>query len=486
MFTILHISDLHRSSADPISNKELVSALIADADRQSRETPRISRPDAVIVSGDLVQGLPVGNPDYPAGLARQYEEALELLLAICSLFLDGDRSRLVIIPGNHDVDWNVAFRAMSPIDMTDKNIPRLLAQPQSNYRWSWKDRQLYEISDVGLYRQRFCYFEAIYERFYAGAPLTFPVQATRPWNLFSFAGGKVVIAAFNSCVANDCFAVHGYIPSDAISESHLSLLNCKYAPELRVAVWHHDVQGPPMRNDYMDVNTVKLMIDKGYRLGLHGHQHKSEAGPYSLVTSEKQVMAVTSAGSLCAPPSEIPPGFQRQYNIVELADFAHARLHVRQAHVQGVFSAGVLPGIGNPSFVDLEWSSVPPGAVVNVGRGGGVAVELLDDIEQLLRTAQFSEAVSRIDAAGAILGNSGRMLKTEALFRQEDWPALARHLSRPINSDELGKAVRALIEIKSFKEAEVMLEVAAKNSAFPAALVRDLRITVTTEKAVGK
>ena len=39
MFSILHITDLHRAKEDPISNAELLSALISDCDSYTREDP---------------------------------------------------------------------------------------------------------------------------------------------------------------------------------------------------------------------------------------------------------------------------------------------------------------------------------------------------------------------------------------------------------------------------------------------------------------
>ncbi|WP_219845586.1 hypothetical protein, partial [Burkholderia cepacia] len=39
MFTLLHISDLHRSPHDPIENASLLGALLADQDRYLVETP---------------------------------------------------------------------------------------------------------------------------------------------------------------------------------------------------------------------------------------------------------------------------------------------------------------------------------------------------------------------------------------------------------------------------------------------------------------
>ena len=62
MFTLLHISDLHRAVAEPFSNDEIMSSLLADMEqRYPTESPPIAKPDAIVVSGDLVQGLPLGN-----------------------------------------------------------------------------------------------------------------------------------------------------------------------------------------------------------------------------------------------------------------------------------------------------------------------------------------------------------------------------------------------------------------------------------------
>jgi 3',5'-cyclic AMP phosphodiesterase CpdA len=93
MFTLLQISDLHRAVSEPFSNEEIMSSLVADVERYPTERPSISKPDAIIVSGDLVQGLPLRSPSYPAGLVAQYEVALDLLKRLTDTFLAGDRSK---------------------------------------------------------------------------------------------------------------------------------------------------------------------------------------------------------------------------------------------------------------------------------------------------------------------------------------------------------------------------------------------------------
>jgi hypothetical protein len=84
MYTLLHISDLHRSSAEPVSNDELISSLLLDQDRYVQETPAIQRPQALIVSGDIIQGARLGDPDSLGQLSDQYDVAYRFLSELAS------------------------------------------------------------------------------------------------------------------------------------------------------------------------------------------------------------------------------------------------------------------------------------------------------------------------------------------------------------------------------------------------------------------
>ena len=131
MLTILDIADLHRSHEQPVSNAELISSLLADCERYSAEQPAIPRPNAIVLSGDLVQGLPLNSPDYPYALKAQYDEALSFLVMLSEEFLQGDRSKLIIVPGNHDVDWNIAHQALSRVKLKGHDVYQLLSSPGS-------------------------------------------------------------------------------------------------------------------------------------------------------------------------------------------------------------------------------------------------------------------------------------------------------------------------------------------------------------------
>ena len=115
MFTILHLSDLHRSHQEPVDNTSLLAALVNDQDRARRETPQVPPPDAIIVSGDIIQGARVGERGWSDIIRDQYAVAEAFLGALADTFLDGDRRRLILVPGNHDVCWNTAFEAVDEI-----------------------------------------------------------------------------------------------------------------------------------------------------------------------------------------------------------------------------------------------------------------------------------------------------------------------------------------------------------------------------------
>lgn len=485
MYTLMHISDLHRSGSNPTSNVDLLSSLLVDRQRFSTETPPICSPDAIIVSGDLVLGLPLGAAQYPEALRRQYDEAYDFLARLADSFVDGDRSRIVIVPGNHDVDWNMARRAMQCVDTSEHDIQKLLSMPNSPYRWSWKNLEPFRVVDQDVYENRFKYFWNLHKRFYNTAHLALPLDPQRTWNFFEFDNGRIMICAFSSCTNTDCFSFFGEIPSEAVSGSYLQLAAERKEPLLTISVWHHDVQGPPRRSDYMDVEIVRLMIDRGYRLGMHGHQHRSDALPVYLYNSDRQTMAVVSAGSLCAEPERLPRGSSCQYNIVEISDnYLSARVHVREMLTQGVFGPGRLLGLGAGSHAKVQWTPVPTSPVVNIGRGGGMVNAAVEQIEDSISTGQYNDAIARIDVTGGILGNYGRRLLSEALFKANNWKRLVVHLGNPRNSEELVKLVVAAIALRDWRKADQALDKAESSGEFPAAILRDLRSRLVAEKRI--
>jgi len=302
VLSILHISDLHRSPNEPVDNDAVVAALIADRDRYVLETPAIPAPTAIIVSGDIIQGERLGAENWEEKIREQYLVAEDFLDHLCRRMVDGDRSRLILVPGNHDVCWNTSRNAMTEISESEypSDVRRILLAPDSPYRWDWKERSLLKIMDNATYATRLRFYWEFVERFYDGVCLLQPIDPLRGYQLYELPESNAVIAAFESTEGNDCFSYAGAIKRGAVARCSLALRDLDRAFDLQIAVWHHSIQGPPARDDYMDVEQVYEMIGLGIQLGVHGHQHAAQTSTHYVHLSGEEAMAVVSAGSLCA------------------------------------------------------------------------------------------------------------------------------------------------------------------------------------------
>lgn len=488
MFSILHISDLHRAPTDPISNDELVSSLTTDLDRYVKESPVVPRPEAIVVSGDIIQGVPLGQNDYRAELRSQYAVAHAFLDELTRRVLGGDRSRVIIVPGNHDVDWNTAFAAMTAVDEASipQNLAEALTQRDSAYRWTWKTRQLYRITNAALYASRFDAFWDFFEDFYRGVPGLLRVARGADVNLFELHDRRIGVAAFNSCYGNDCFALHGAIPAAAIARSQLDMAD-HYAYDLKIAVWHHSIEGPPYRTDYMDIELVRSMIGRGFRLGLHGHHHRTEVRPHYVDLPDRETMPVISAGSLCAGAIDLPPGVNRQYNVLEVSDDCHhARIHVREMTVGALFSPSRLTSFGGESFIDVEWTppADPMGRPVDIERENRRA--LIDDAERELRGGSAARARDLLLPIKDKLEAYGRRILLEAASESADWNALLAATNPPTSIEELTFYVRATGMVKDFKKGHEALASYAPRLGLPEPNRSELERWLDAQEALAR
>jgi hypothetical protein len=434
MFSILHISDLHRSPEDPIGNDELLSTLLADRDKYGYEDPPVPVPDAIVVSGDLIQGVPVGPADFQGEIGQQYEAAADFLDRLSNEFVDGDRSRVVIVPGNHDVCWNTAFQAMRAIDPgPDVVLSARTFGPDTDLRWNWRERKVYEIADREIYERRFDDYRNFLDNFYAGVALAYDIGEYPYLDLFELNDGRIGIAGFNSCAGNDSFSRHGAIPESAIAQGHMRLRNKSASYDLLMAVWHHNVEGGPYASDYMDVEAVYRLIGKGFRLGLHGHQHRSQITHRTISLPERSPMAIVSAGSLCAGSKELPPGVNRQYNILEFQDdLGGVRIHVREMSVATVFAQGRRPEFGGLSYVDLTWGNER----VEEAREARVRTQVFE-AERMISEGAFESAASILATLPLEADSYGRRLLVKAIQEGQLWDHALTSLNPPKNPDEL-------------------------------------------------
>ena len=330
--SILQISDLHREPLSPIRNDALLSSLQNDRDRYvtGSDSVAVRPPDIIVVSGDIILGVMPGASDYEAQLSTQYQEAMHFLEALTQRLLAGDRDRLVLVPGNHDVSACHLMPSLERLELAPDSKNVLLSQlfrPGSTLRWSWTELGLYRVSNPARYHQRLAPFAAFYTEFYQGRR-TFDLDPAKQFETFDYPDFNLVIAGFSSCHENDFLNKQGAIHPGGIAEASLILRNPRFNGRLRAAVWHHNTEGLPSQSDYMDAGILQNLIDSGFSIGFHGHQHRPKHLDTAFNYGSNARISVISAGTLCGSAS---PRFGRAYNIIELdTERREGRLHVRE------------------------------------------------------------------------------------------------------------------------------------------------------------
>jgi hypothetical protein len=438
---------LHRSRDEPVDNNSLVAALLADRDRYLGETPIVPSPDAIVVSGDIIQGAPIGHANWQDMMRDQYRVAGEFLGHLARRFLGNDRSRLVVIPGNHDVCWNTSFSAMELVPEAEypKDIRAALIEPDSNYRWSWKKRELYRIRNTNAYLQRMSFYWDFVEEFYAGVPLLKPINRTRGYQLFELLDRQIVVAAFDSIQGNDCFGYAGAIPRGAVARCDLDLRDIPHSYNLRVAVWHHSIQGPPLRDDYMNIGQVHEMVGLRFQLGMHGHQHVAAAATHYVHLSESQSMAVVSAGSLCAGARELPRGVNRQYNVIVIEnDFRHARIHVREMAEGEQFSRKI-GGAFPQGFVEVAWQASLDiaGRPINAQEQNYRRNTL--SAENALASGDPKDAIEILKGIPLAAGSHARKIAVQSALEINDPALIVSTIDEPVSVEEAIIFIAALL-----------------------------------------
>ena len=127
-----------------------------------------------------------------------------------------------------------------------KELVEKLFDPSSLLRWSWTEFALYKIADTETYKQRFDAFADFYSRFYEGQR-SYSTDPVKQFDIFDFPDWGITIVGFCSCYNNDPFNKQGMIYSDCIAGVGERLRDFSYQDRLRIAVWHHNIEGPPLK-----------------------------------------------------------------------------------------------------------------------------------------------------------------------------------------------------------------------------------------------
>lgn len=329
-FSILHISDLHK--LEGTNYKALLQSLLTDKD--TYVGAGVTIPKYVVVSGDLIHG---GSTEDE--IRRQYAETLGFLTEVTDEFLDGNKKRMLIVPGNHDVSFPHSKNSMIPeADEHKEQNLKLFWDRHPEIRWNWKDFSFYKIADKDEYEKRFNLFKAFYNDFYQG-DRTYSEDPQFEAECYSFPEDRVTFALFNSCKQLDHLNDTAAIDDDAIV-SVMPELRANYnRGYLNIAVWHHHFYGAPRETNYLDREVINKMSHSYIQMGLFGHQHISQiaefyGGDLALGDSpDNQRVLLVSSGTLFGGKKELPDGRRRQYNVIEITQengTAQIEIHVRE------------------------------------------------------------------------------------------------------------------------------------------------------------
>ena len=471
MPTILHISDLHRTSGPRLHNDELLAAIVSDAARWSEEG--IPIPDIVVVSGDLVQGASLNTPNADEEITAQYDEAHDFLERLAAEFLNSDRSRVVIIPGNHDIHWGRARNAMTALVNCPDRIRIKAFKPTSNVRWNWDEQQAYEISDRDLYDSRFEHFRKFRADFYARLDPS-PLWCNHDLVLFSYPSLRLTVAGFPSWYGNDCFCNVGEIDSASLTSSR-ELIRDSEEALVAVAVWHHNIRGGPRVHDYMDHRVIHKLIDFGFNVGLHGHQHYPGAAPFELGLPNLTSMAVVGAGSLAVGDRALPMGERRQFNIVDIDTDANLiTVHVRAMSSGGVFAGSHRDDFGGNTFIKL---CLPRSSL---SRTVSTPARRRDRAMTAVARGEFERALELAVEIDVSHSYERRQVEIKALEGMKRWGELIELLDPPQNVDEAVMAISLLLDARRFEDASQRLN--AASALVGPALLEELTKTIAARR----
>ena len=474
--SILHSADSHRGKDHTITNSSLLTSLINYREKYTiTEEPLIQTPDIIIACGDIIRGS-TSKDNSDQEIQQQYAEAIDFLNNLANKFLGGQKERIVLVPGNHDVDWKYSKESMEQIDIAQifdsnkqvkaKYLTQAINQ-HSNIRWSWSDLSFYKVKDQRIYKKRFEAFTRFYSEFYNGKR-SYSHSPENQYDVFDFPEFAISIVGYNSCYNTDHLNLVGDIHPNCIADSSLQLRKLAKKGRLLLAAWHHNTKGLPSDANYMNNSKLKNFIDAGIEIGFHGHQHITEVvEEYNNIIEQKRIVTF-SAGALCGEPVELPAGQNQQYNIVEIEDDPDSNEHLNVTlHTREKTYTSSLdnPIWGQASIDSTNVSNFT--TTVPKPRKATPTADLVD-IEALMKEEKYEDAKKRL-LKNDLNDPFVRKFLMECLLQIDDDDTVCQVFFPPMNSEETVYLLNSILQLKD-KEmmAEYMNNPSIKESNDPA------------------
>ncbi len=276
---ILHLSDIHYGINHVANEREQRS--IRNGVPYNKELEEIKesleelekkfnvRPNFIVVTGDITE---TSSPD-------EYLLAEEFIGGIAD-FLKIDRRYVVMIPGNHDVSWEICENERK---RNKKGfIYRFLIKLIECFSFSPSFHDHKQDVDPILF-PKFANYKKFFDRFYENAD--FP-ENLPPYRFsedlfvtFPFPDEQVIYCGLNSCVYESDHSPHrGTITVRQLKTAIEEIDNIDTQKQfLRIALMHHNyIRGTQEDGAHLyDADDLKIIFLKaGFQMIMHGHEHK--------------------------------------------------------------------------------------------------------------------------------------------------------------------------------------------------------------------
>ena len=288
---ILHLSDIHIKSISEA--RQYRTQLEADLLKELK----VDHLEYLVISGDIADN---STPD-------EYQAASVMIGGLVKRF-GLDSSRLVIVPGNHDLNFD-----------TSRNAYDLISHHKLSNQFP-KEKYI-EAGEAGILLRNEEKYELRFEnfsKFYNDVcdKNEYPLNYSKQGILYLNDEDKILFLGLNSCWEIDYYKTHlkrASVNIDAISCSLDQLLNNKYDDWLKIAVMHHPVAGP---DAMQNIDFLQQLAIHGFQICMHGHIHESieEYHKYD----DKRGINIIGAGTFGAPKIEQATGIPLQYNLLIL------------------------------------------------------------------------------------------------------------------------------------------------------------------------
>ncbi len=292
---VLHISDLHFGTTD---NARTWYAKLAE---DLRYELACSRLDAVVISGDIASK---SNPDEYA--------AAQLFVNRLSQEFQLEPHQIVIVPGNHDINWQISEAAYFRIttENSQQGSEEYLTDEQGRFIGGTNPEQ---------HKQRFINFSKFYE---AIRGEVYPLDYEQQYTLQHLPEQKLLILGLNSAWQIDHINKRNLsINAEALSNA-LSLIrtNTAYEKCLKIAVWHHSLNST-FGDRITDSGVMERLAAAGFRFILHGSVHISDNSSYhyDYKVDEKQI-DIIGAGVFGISQEQQLSNYPWQYNFLKIEE----------------------------------------------------------------------------------------------------------------------------------------------------------------------